>query len=115
MVKGWGKSGGGRRKGREQRTRRRGVERTGGEDREREAGASEEGGEKVLGREGEEGEKELLPIQGLEKPAPIGIRPRPQCLQSGHFLPDPFPYPYVAPRILRVKPSLHSPAPSSEI
>ena len=59
-----------------------GIERTGGEDREREAGASEEGGEKVLGREGEEGDKELLPIQGLEKPAPIGIRPDPNAYRA---------------------------------
>ena len=42
-----------------------GIERTGAEDREREAGGSEEGGEKVLGREGEEGEKEASSHPGL--------------------------------------------------
>lgn len=68
----------------------------------------------MLGREGEEGRR-LLPIQSMEKPDPLGIRPTPPPLQRGHFLPDPFPHPCVAPRSLRVKPSLHSPASSSAI
>ena len=68
----------------------------------------------MLGREGEEGE-EASSHPELEKQDPLGIRPPPQCLQRGHFLPDPFPHPCVAPRALRVKPSLHSPASSSAI
>ena len=67
----------------------------------------------MLGREGEqEGEKEASSLPGAWRSLILLESPSPQCLQRGHFLPYPLRHPCMAPRALRVKPSLHRPASS---